>query len=432
VAVEYDAADANQPLRYFVHGETYVDELAVLHDVAKDQDYAYELDAMYCVVGLVSDSGRLIRGYAYNLYGDRRELATDLDLIVAVRNHLGQTVTTETAAYDLNGDSAIDLLDLMQARIPPEMPTRQPYGFHGRRLATYKADDQHKIALYDFRARVLDPLHGRFMQRDPAEYADSYNLYLAFGGNPLAHSDPTGRSLLSLLGRAGTGLWAAWNVVDTAMGVKDWATALATLLNARARTWNMYWAIGRETVFLIGDKVAGPIDELFGIVRGLRVIRKAKAVKPLGQLTRSELTDLIRKSAKGGDIGKATTQEGLPNFLKALREEDFREIWSNTDLKAGMSRHIRDWLGGKRTDGQYHEWVQVHLLPELMKSPDKGAWIDAMLTCKKKIEGEFASIHSGKPGAVFHGALDDLWEPGMSVRTYLERIANSAWGSSFP
>ena len=39
---------------YYVHGETYVDELAVLHDVAKDQDYAYELDRMYCVIGLVS------------------------------------------------------------------------------------------------------------------------------------------------------------------------------------------------------------------------------------------------------------------------------------------------------------------------------------------------------------------------------------------
>ncbi len=42
------------------------------------------------------------------------------------------------------------------------------------------------------RARVLDPLAGAFLQRDPYGYQDSVNLY-AYGANdPINHRDPTG------------------------------------------------------------------------------------------------------------------------------------------------------------------------------------------------------------------------------------------------
>ena len=40
--------------------------------------------------------------------------------------------------------------------------------------------------------RIYDPEDGRFLQRDPKGYVDGYNLYEAFGGNPVRRVDPRG------------------------------------------------------------------------------------------------------------------------------------------------------------------------------------------------------------------------------------------------
>jgi len=55
------------------------------------------------------------------------------------------------------------------------------------------------LVLYDYRAREYDPWHGRFCQRDPAEYADSLNLYEYVRSNPLVSTDPSGRQLVDVL-----------------------------------------------------------------------------------------------------------------------------------------------------------------------------------------------------------------------------------------
>ncbi|MBN1347233.1 MAG: hypothetical protein JXQ73_31370 [Phycisphaerae bacterium] len=155
------------------------------------------------MIGLVADSGRMIRGYSYDVYGRQREIVTHLDLLVDIRNNLHKAVTSENARCDVNGDDEIDLLDLLGARIPPELPTVQPYASQGRRLTVFKdAATGARFQLYDFRARAYDPILGRFMQRDPAEYADTYNLYLAFLCDPLTQCDPSGKATpyLQLLG----------------------------------------------------------------------------------------------------------------------------------------------------------------------------------------------------------------------------------------
>ena len=47
-------------------------------------------------------------------------------------------------------------------------------------------------SLDEFRRRLIHPLRGRWLSRDPDSYVDSQNLYEYVGGMPHVHSDPTG------------------------------------------------------------------------------------------------------------------------------------------------------------------------------------------------------------------------------------------------
>jgi len=46
--------------------------------------------------------------------------------------------------------------------------------------------------LYHFRRRALDPVAGRWLQRDPLGYIDSLNLHEYLGSNPITNVDPLG------------------------------------------------------------------------------------------------------------------------------------------------------------------------------------------------------------------------------------------------
>lgn len=154
VAVEYDYIYYDL-LRYYVHGATYIDERAVVHEAAENKDYAFAVNDVYSVIALVDDQGQVVGAYSYDVYG------------------------------------------LMRPSGPTDRDPR--YAFQGRPLAVYQTAQGATLPIYDFRARSYDPVLGRFMQHDPADYIDSYNLYLAMGGNPLVWLDPSGESLMELL-----------------------------------------------------------------------------------------------------------------------------------------------------------------------------------------------------------------------------------------
>jgi RHS repeat-associated protein len=48
------------------------------------------------------------------------------------------------------------------------------------------------LQLYHYKARVYDPVLGRFLQTDPVGYKDDNNLYCYVAGDPLNRTDPTG------------------------------------------------------------------------------------------------------------------------------------------------------------------------------------------------------------------------------------------------
>jgi RHS repeat-associated protein len=46
--------------------------------------------------------------------------------------------------------------------------------------------------LYYYKARMYDPMMGRFLQTDPIGYDDGPNMYAYVGGDPVNRTDPTG------------------------------------------------------------------------------------------------------------------------------------------------------------------------------------------------------------------------------------------------
>ncbi len=450
VIAEYGASDTLQ--RYYVHGPTYVDEHLLLHDVQQGEFY-YLLTALYSVSGLVNADGLVVQRHTYDAYGLPQsaseggggacDLSGDLEgdgdvdsddfIVFTATFALCSGAGGYNPAADFDADNCITFADYQQwyqlyrGCIPDS--SSNPYFFTGRRLDfdIRSAGYAPELALYHYRARAYDPWHGRFLQHDPALYRESLNLYQYVLSNPQLLTDPTGQwSYTEILITTGTMAWMAYNIADTALGIRDFVQSFVDLLSARNRTLDMYLAVGIEGVFLFGDSLLGPIDEVVGLARGMRAVRGVKkAGKRFGDMSAKELTKVIK------EIGDGNTIQGLPNFLKALDKADFDEIWANPKLKDSISGHVRDFLGGKRVKGGYHEWIQVHFLPEIMDRPDKGAWIDAMLKYKKKITGEFADIHVDPD---FHPALDAVWEPGMSLDEYLQAIANVAddWGIPIP
>ncbi|MCG3139134.1 MAG: hypothetical protein HJJLKODD_03013 [Phycisphaerae bacterium] len=104
--------------------------------------------------------------------------------------------------YDLQGDGDIDSSDAYvaytlweQQQSYPALVTlttsgiTNPYLFTGQPLDVI---DNGSLYLYHYRARAYDPTHGRFMQRDPAEYVDGMNLYEYVRSIPQFATDPTG------------------------------------------------------------------------------------------------------------------------------------------------------------------------------------------------------------------------------------------------
>jgi RHS repeat-associated protein len=57
-----------------------------------------------------------------------------------------------------------------------------------------------EVALYHYKARVYDPVLGRFLQTDPIGYEDGLNWYAYVNSDPMAFTDPSGRQATLAIG----------------------------------------------------------------------------------------------------------------------------------------------------------------------------------------------------------------------------------------
>ncbi len=201
VIAECDATGNLQ--RYYIHGTTYVDEHILMNEHGKD--YYYLLGALYSVVGLADENCDVVQRYAYDAYGMPRQVAgdsdadrdvdlTDLSGFVACRTEEpGDPLAPGCGPADFDNDGDCDLWDIIAMQLSFDSP-RNPYLFTGRRLDfdIRDAAGAPEFALYHYRNRAYDPIHGRFLQRDPSGYTDGMNLYEYVKSRPTVLNDPTG------------------------------------------------------------------------------------------------------------------------------------------------------------------------------------------------------------------------------------------------
>lgn len=158
----------------------------------------------------------------------------DIGLIVDAFKNIFSTTTTEAADLkgpswtpdhdityaDINAD--VDAFKHMPSGAPipcvgePRVGPHNPYYFTGRRLDFDVRDEDGppEMSLYHYRAREYDALHGRFVQRDPAEYLDGTNLYDYVRGRPTSSTDPDGKRRIPFAFKA---------FIHRRLGVNNWS-----------------------------------------------------------------------------------------------------------------------------------------------------------------------------------------------------------------
>jgi RHS repeat-associated protein len=126
-----------------------MDEPLVL-DLANGSRYFYHQNAQSSTFALTNATGTVVEGYQYDAYGQQTVLEADF-------------VTP----------------------IGPTSTVGNPYMFTGQRLDP-------ETGLFYYKHRYYSTNLGRFISRDPMEYADGTNLYEYAASNPLTYADPSG------------------------------------------------------------------------------------------------------------------------------------------------------------------------------------------------------------------------------------------------
>ncbi len=255
VVAEFDAGAPATPIACYLNGPNYLDEKLLIKSGSGAGEYYVLLKDLYTVAGIADAAGNLFEWYTYTGYGLPTIHGTgllaaapllfgdadgdcDVDLadfagFQAFFSGAGNPHAPGGAVFDSDGDGDVDFADFEAFAANLNGPgsgscaTRaNPFAFTGQRVDVL---DGGALVLYDFKARVYDPLHGRFQQRDPAEFVDSYNLYEYAASRSTVLTDPTGEFTLvgiNVSTALSRGL-QAYNAADGAMRVLSVARRLA-------------------------------------------------------------------------------------------------------------------------------------------------------------------------------------------------------------
>ncbi|MBK8270941.1 MAG: hypothetical protein IPK83_22595 [Planctomycetes bacterium] len=223
----YEYNDSGDPLRYFVHGVSYIDErLAMVNcyettGTTDDRPYYYVLDRMYNVRYIVDRAGAIIERYAYDPYGKPlvresggRGDTTDLGRVSVQDNFryapsVAGTIWEPRCDMDDDGDVDSDDTTLYNYAVTTTWyanPTvaqafsdvGNPYMIQGVphfAIDTSSSATAGKFMLNHHRARFAEPVIGRWTNRDPLGFRDGLNLFEFLQSRSTARWDPMGTTI---------------------------------------------------------------------------------------------------------------------------------------------------------------------------------------------------------------------------------------------
>jgi RHS repeat-associated protein len=188
----------------------------------------------------------------------------------AVQSNYGHSVGTVGPLYDIDGNGAINATDsgLVSAAYGSAIGTARvssvgnPYLFTDRRMHFFETDftglgPEPNTPIQYNRARHYDPQHGRWLQRDPLEYTDSFNLYEAFKSSPGVWTDPYGQKNWQAYlrdkkehGWAYAGFWDWMGAYDVTPEGDDYEALIAELNNKQQLIKRLGTGIGGTIEFL--------------------------------------------------------------------------------------------------------------------------------------------------------------------------------------
>ena len=175
------------------------------------------------MTGIVTKNGTLAEGYTYDAYGKvnvwgyppmdfNRDGDVDNDDLAEFTSADASPDPAVDPKADADGDGDVDGADYSYFQAVATAPDVPPvtlftsglgnvYFFTGRRLHFHEtlhddpdpANPEPNRQVQYSRARHYCPIHGRFLQQDPAEYVDGMNLYEYVSSRPTVLTDPTGK-----------------------------------------------------------------------------------------------------------------------------------------------------------------------------------------------------------------------------------------------
>lgn len=210
--------------------------------------------------------------------------------VVALADNAG--APEEFYEYDAFGE--VTVYDPSYSPLPATA-VGNPYVYTGRRLDP-------ETGLYYYRARYYDPVHGRFLQRDPLGYVDGLNLYAYVENNPVNRVDPSGLD------------WWEWIPIVSTIGhaladpegrdCKDYASCKVDPRKCRVRA--LAAAEEERCRKCIRVKLAEYVSDWFGVEGVLR-----DAVQGLAGVVAAAVAKYGIKTGAKGAIGGAVTGGAL-------------------------------------------------------------------------------------------------------------------------